>query len=145
MADNKIKGIVKVVSEDKGGIFLFTKDDQTGSWWNSVGDLAKNQVKKGLKGTEIELTIVNLEKRKFSHVNILNCQSVQTNDKDDYWAKRLERDIVQDRYRGKGAALNTAVEVIKAKNGDLKQLTDKEVLDKAKLLAQDIIQWIEQK
>ena len=136
LEDNRIKGLVKNVSEKNKGILLFTPEGE--NWWNLLGD--KIKITKRLKGKEVELSIVNLEKHSFSYLEVTK-ENVQ--EKDDYWAKRLERDIQQDRYRGKGAALNTAIEIIKAKKYDLTGHTDQEVLDRAIILAQDIIKWIE--
>ena len=84
--NNKIKGIVKAVSEKNKSLLLQTKDSPDGNWWKGV-DKAQEYVKKELKGNEIELTILNTEKRLFSYINTL-CTEVQQS-KTDGESQRL--------------------------------------------------------
>lgn len=72
--DNKTKGIVKAVN--KNGILLITPEYQEGQWWNGLGAVASSIIQE-LKGKEIELSIINQEKRSFSYLNITK-DNVQT-------------------------------------------------------------------
>lgn len=69
---NKVKGIVKAVSNKNGSILLFEAYTLEDHWWNGIGDTPKQQIKQQLKGKEIELTVVNQEKKTFSYLKVLN-------------------------------------------------------------------------
>jgi hypothetical protein len=71
---NKLKGIVKLVSDKTKGILLLLPDGSE-AWWNPIGDSAK-QVTPALKGSEVEVTIVNQEKRSFSYLEIVKPEEI---------------------------------------------------------------------
>jgi len=77
MENNKIKGIVKIVSEKNKGLFILIEGNTNGVWWNGVNV----GVTKDLKGKEVELTIMDQEKRKFSYLTVLNENVKKVNEK----------------------------------------------------------------
>lgn len=77
MPDNTMKGIVAKVNND--GILLITKELPKGEWWNGIGECIKF-IKPELTGCEVELTIQNLETRKFTFIKQLTkVQTTSTN------------------------------------------------------------------
>ena len=77
MENNKIKGIVKTVSEKNKGLFILIEGNTNGVWWNGINV----EVTKDMKGKEVELTIMDQEKRKFSYLTVLNSKNVECNEK----------------------------------------------------------------
>mgnify|MGYP003147206702 CR=1 FL=1 len=67
---NKHKGIVKNISMKTKGILIINKD-LSEEWWNPLSDKAKELITPDLKGNEVELTIINQEKRSFSYLVVL--------------------------------------------------------------------------
>lgn len=70
MTDNKYKGIVKNISMKTKGVLILNKDGSE-EWWNPLGDKVKAIITPELKGNEVELTIINQEKRSFSYLSVL--------------------------------------------------------------------------
>ena len=76
MTDNKIQGIVKIVSDKTKGILLITPEDNEGSWYNPISEKVKDYVVQDLRGKEVELSVVDIQKRTFSFLKILNGNNV---------------------------------------------------------------------
>jgi len=77
MEDNKIKGIVKNLSNKTKGILLETPENLEGIWWNPLGDNVKAFIKPELKGCEVELTVVNQEHHTFSFITVVQENHIQ--------------------------------------------------------------------
>jgi hypothetical protein len=65
--DLKIVGIVKKVNNN--GILLQTRDDIEGKWYNGVGKVI-DFIKPELRGSEVEITLQNIEKHIFTFLTI---------------------------------------------------------------------------
>lgn len=74
---NKIKGIVKTLSEKTKGVLLIMPD-QSEVWWNPMGDGVKQFITPDIKGNEVELTIVNQEKRLFSFLKVVKVEKTKS-------------------------------------------------------------------
>lgn len=70
----KIYGFIKAVHES--GIKLQTKEDIEGQWYNAVGK-AKEYIKPELKGTEVEITILN--NKTFSYIKVIKERTIEEN------------------------------------------------------------------
>lgn len=93
MTDNKLIGIVKNLSEKTKGILLQTPEETGGLWFNPIGDKVKEYITSDLKGKEIELSIVDVQKRTFSFLKILKGDNV----KSEFGRKKSTEE--QRRYR----------------------------------------------
>lgn len=134
MEDNQVVGIIKAVRKDCTGILLQTKEKE--QWFKGIGNVL-GSINQNLKGSTVLLTLTS--NYVFTSLKVLE-QSNQTV-KDDYWARREVREKQQDTYRGKGAALNSAIDILT--NSRHEGFTPKQFLTEAQSLAHDIIRWIE--
>lgn len=140
-------GIVKIVAKTGGIIF----EDEPDKWYNPTAS-AKNYITPEMKGKSVTIRLADNDEQKFSFIFVDKEQPQQHQEtvkksnsgpdpvmtKDDYWKRKELRDLEQDAMRGRGAALNTAIEMLKSKNEPIK-------LDQATQLANEIIKWVENK
>jgi len=104
------KGIVKRVSSQYAGLML----DDSDKWFNADKS-CNDQVVEGLKGSCVEL-VLN-DKGKFTSVTVVggtagSNQKPNLNGSGGYWEEKAVRDAENDVKRGRGAALNTSVELV---------------------------------
>ena len=102
---------------------------------------AKDKMQKSMEGHRIKFDVLP-ESNSFTDFQL---EEKEVMNKDDYWQRKEERDIQQDRARGRGAALNTSVEIIKAalqtghNTAEIENQDD--FLDEAKKMADKIFTW----
>jgi len=131
-----MQGLITFVSNKTKGIKLDNKEE----WYNPKGE-AKDKMQKSMEGHRIKFDVLP-ESNSFTDFQL---QEKEVMNKDDYWQRKEERDIQQDRARGRGAALNTSVEIIKAalqtghNTAEIENQDD--FLDEAKKMADKIFTW----
>jgi len=136
----KIKGIVKAVKKDLTGFLLWEKEGQE-NWYKGIGKVLE-YIKPELKGKEIEITLINQEHHTFSYLRILKDTNGQMEKKEDYWAKREDREEIKSRQIGRIAALNSAIEIMKVSQCQIH--TPSDILSQAQILAQNILKWVQE-
>jgi hypothetical protein len=135
---SKIQGIVTYIANTKG-----IKLEGSDIWFNPKGQ-AINMIVPEIKSSKVELTIFDEAKHLFSDIKILEKSNPEPKQitKEDYWARKEQRDIIREAKLSNGAALNTAIEILKFSEDRPESSND--ILDLAVELSKKIKKVIEE-
>jgi len=133
-----IQGIISYIANTKG-----IKLEGSDLWFNPKGEAIKLIVPE-LKGCKVELIVYDEEKRYFSEIKLLEAAKNEPEvlGKEDYWKNKEQRDIIREKKLSNGAALNTAIEILKFSEDRPEH--SKDILEAAVSLSKEIKKVIEQ-